>query len=525
MRLPSAGLGLLCMGLIIGLEHLSSIGLYRSIGITPWNPSAGLSVALTFVLGAGFSPYIMLAYVASFFLGMEVKANAIYCIMSISPGAIYIAAGIVMQRWTNFDPGLGRVQDCLRLMVLAAVTASLGAASQIAGLAMSDLLPSGQAFAIAWRSCVGTAVGILTVTPLVLLACHQRSWPRFDLEQLAQLATVLVAAFVIFGYPHAVAYQLFYLMFLPVLWVALRYGIVGAIVVLNLCQIAVIAGAQLRFGPLPGLAPLQTLLVVLVVTGLLVGAVVTERQSSSQRIREQHAALNRALRLRSAGETAAAIAHEISQPITALGAYCGIIKTALARGELELARETADKLQRQCERAGQVVSSIRELIRHGRLVQEPVDLSVLLDGLVELHRAELPAKGVALQVDVPRGFPQLLIDPTQMQQALHNLINNSIEAIESSGRRGTVNIAARLDTDSSAVIEVRDNGPGFPRDFAELASTPFLTTKKNGSGLGLAVARSVAEAHGGSLIIVPTSHGATVRLKIPFATEEPCAAQ
>jgi signal transduction histidine kinase len=520
MRLPQVGLGIIYVLVVIAVEAVSSVGLYRGIGVTPWNPSAGFSVAIVFLGGVQFAPFVVLAHGISQYLDSVPWPSALFSAAFLLPCAVYIFAGLAMRHWPGFDPSLGSVRDCLRLIVLAVATAVFDTLSQIGALDAAGLMPGGHSLAVSWRSFIGSLVGVLTVTPLVLLLARPNLWPAPSLEQVAQFATLVVATLVVFGYPAATAYQLFYLLFLPVLWVALRYGITGSAAVLNLCQIAVIIGAQFRFGPSPGLAPLQTLLVVLVITGLLVGAVVTERQISAKRLRDQHGALNRALRLRSAGETAAAIAHEINQPLTALATYASVVDDALARGETALARETLAKLRKQCERAALVVTSVRELVKHGHLALEPVDLHHLVGELSDIHREELAARGVSLAIDIPRSLPRVWLDPTQMQQALHNLLNNSLEAIVSSGQRGAITISAHVDGASAAVVEVRDNGPGFPQGFEELASTPFLTTKQDGSGLGLAVARSVAEAHGGSLIIAPSSHGATVRLKLPITTEE-----
>lgn len=518
MRPPYLGIGAVYLALVVALEAISAVGLYRHAGITPWNPAAGLSVAAAYLGGIQFAPYVFVSHAVGRLLDANASSSGLHVLSAIAVGATYFGAGLALRRWPGFERSLSTVNDCLRLFVVAVVTGGLASLLQVSGSLAAGLVAPDQLLAVYWRSHVGSLVGILTVAPLVLMLARMRSWTWLTFEQVVQLATVFIVALVIFLFPAATAYQLFYLLFIPVLWVALRFGIVGSIVVLNLCQIAIIVGAQITFGFRPGLAPLQTLLVVLVATGLLVGAVVTERQASAQRIREQHAALNKALRLRSAGETAAAIAHEINQPLTAAGTYAGIIDTALARGDTDLARETAVKLRAQCDRAAAVVASIRALVSQGSLSQESVDVSELVDDLSQLHRDELSAKGVSLSTDIPRDL-RLMVDPTQMQQALHNLINNSIQAIAGTGRRGAITIAARVGEDNSAVLEVRDNGPGFPQGFEELAATPFMTTKQNGSGLGLAVARSVAEAHGGSLVIEPTGYGAVVRLRLPVLSE------
>ena len=128
-------------------------------------------------------------------------------------------------------------------------------------------------------------------------------------------------------------------------------------------------------------------------------------------------------------------------------------------------------------------------------------------------------KGIAFDTVVRGSIATLYCDPVQLQQALYNLINNSIEAIQETGRSGQIRVTA-IPTDDVVTFEVSDDGPGFAAGLDVLLAAPFATTKANGSGLGLAIARSVAEAHGGSLSIVPRDRGATVRLVLPTKRAE-----
>jgi signal transduction histidine kinase len=111
-------------------------------------------------------------------------------------------------------------------------------------------------------------------------------------------------------------------------------------------------------------------------------------------------------------------------------------------------------------------------------------------------------------------LPTILADPIQLEQALDNLITNSIEAIREAQRGSRIILSARME-DGDTYIEVRDDGPGFAPGLESIATTPFMTTKRNGTGLGLAIARSVAEAHGGSLAVNARGTGASIRLRLP----------
>ncbi|MFM1815319.1 MAG: hypothetical protein RLZ98_2014, partial [Pseudomonadota bacterium] len=129
-------------------------------------------------------------------------------------------------------------------------------------------------------------------------------------------------------------------------------------------------------------------------------------------------------------------------------------------------------------------------------------------------------KGITFDISVPPEFPDVSADRVQLQQALLNLVRNSIDAIGSHAKRGEIALTAELDPLGRAEITVSDDGPGFQTGVGEVATTPFLSTKVDGTGLGLAVARTVAEAHGGSLAVLETRKGAAVRLRLPVKGSE-----
>ena len=181
-------------------------------------------------------------------------------------------------------------------------------------------------------------------------------------------------------------------------------------------------------------------MIVLAITGLLLGAVVTERQIASQRLRDQHGALNRALRLRSAGETVAAIAHQINQPLTAISTYSELASAALAKGDVAASKAHLAKISSECDRSAEVLKSVRDLVRHAPAQHQPVQIHALIEEIRELTSSEAAAAQVEVANAVPRDFPTLPGDPIQLQQAIYNLVSNSIEAIQASGRKGRVQV-------------------------------------------------------------------------------------
>lgn len=499
----------------VALDAFSTIGLYREIGVSPWNPAAGLTLAYVCARGLRSWPFVIAAATLSAFTVAPISLPyAQRFVVIVAGSSLWLMAGQMLRTRTEFDPQLQSVNAALFMFAIASVTSAIDTIQYIGALWSAGLVNDQQVFPAAWRHLVGNLVGILAVAPLAmhLRAGKLMTWP--SLTHVIQFSLLCCTLFVIFSYREATTYQLFYLLFIPILWVALREGIGGSILMINITQIGLILGAQMLLTASPSIGALQILMIVLAATGLLTGVVVTERQIAEERLRDQQAALGRALRLRSAGETAAAIAHQINQPITALSTYASIAKDALKSGNTAFAGTALDKLSNECDRAASVLRSIRDLVKQGTLERKPIRLQQIAADLAAQHHKACSVAGIALKLDFPERAPPVYCDQIQVGQALDNLVNNAIEAILETRRPGQIVVEARL-VDDEIRIEVRDDGPGFAPGLSALVTNPFITTKPDGSGLGLAIARSVVEAHGGSLAIVPISLGACIRLRLP----------
>jgi two-component system sensor kinase FixL len=517
-------LGCAFLAAYVALDYVSYVKPYRGLGITPWNPPPGLSIAVVFLGGWAFAPFVLAApAVADIVVRGAALGPKIELLLSLSIGGTYLVSGLALQRMVAFDPRLRTVRDALTLTAVAVAAALVAAAFAVVILFNSGTIFQNEVIAVAWRAAVGDIIGILVVAPVVLLIVTYRPWPRPEplALALAQLVALVGALAVVFGYQDATAFQLFYLLFLPLLWIALSYGPPGAAIALLLIQVGLIIGAEIRFGPDPGLGAMQVLMIALAITGLVVGTIVAEREDTAARLRDQQASINRALRMRSAGEVAATIAHEINQPLTALTTYAGIAAKGMEDGKLDLVARAVDKIRSESVRANEVLQGIRELLRQGTLTKRDVDLAIKLEELESLLAEDLAKKGIRLSIKVASGFPIIRADGIQLQQAVHNLIVNGAEAILSVGRDGNIDVRVSQAETGDALIEVKDDGPGFPPGFDVNEPAPFTTTKPEGSGLGLAVARSIAEAHGGGLSITTSPRGSRVQIKLPIGTGGP----
>lgn len=503
----------------IALDYISHLKPYGSFGATPWNPQAGLSVALIYLGGLSYAwPVLLISAVADYILRNGPLGLWVELLISIVSSAAYVAGGVALQRVVPFEPTLRTLRDAINFIGVACCVAVAAALLFTAVLGIGGELGRGDFPIVFWRMFIGDFTGILVVTPIILQLATLRPLPRPGDDWMYQLLAIAAVMIIIFGYKQATAFQLFYLLFLPLLWVALTYGIAGATAALAVIQVGLVFGAEFRFGNDPGLAALQALMVALTVTGLIVGAVVTEREVSAARAREQQTAINKTLRVRAAGEIAAAIAHEINQPLTAIKTYAAVAAKAL-HDNAPLAEKALNKLTEQNDRAALVIKSIRDLLHQGHYVPAIVDLKKLLADFERLVGSELALRGVSLTHEVPPSFTLVWADEVQLTQALHNLVNNSADAILSVREIGNVAITVARESEQTYSITVTDDGPGFPPGFNTDEPTLFVTTKADGSGIGLSIARTVAEVHGGHLVIQSTRRGASVRLILPTSRE------
>ncbi len=518
MRAMSAGFAYLAV--YAALNFVSYVKPYGSFGVTPWNPEVGLNLALAYLGGIVAAPFFLIAqFATNYVLRGGPMGFWLELVTSAVSGAAFLIAGTILRRMNFIDPRLNSVRDVLHLL-LAILAASLAAAILFTlAIAIGGELGRGDFTHVVRRLVIGDVIGCLTITPFILIFVTLRPWPAPRWDAAFQVAALVGALIVVFGYRDATAFQLFYLLFLPLLWVALTYGTAGVAIAILIIQIGLLIGAEFRFGTDPGLAALQVLMFALALTGFLVGAIFIERENAATRIREQQGALDRAMRTRAAGEVAAGITHEINQPLTALRNYATVARSALENGQTELALESLAKLNTQSDRVANILKSIRDLLHQGTIDISAVSIDDLLNDFSDLMATDLASRGISLKATAPAGFPLVRIDSVQVTQALHNLVNNAADAMTGIGQHGAIRIAvsriASKDRPEFA-ISVTDEGPGFPPSVNVERPVPFVSTKSEGTGIGLSIARTVAEAHGGRLTIASAATGACVTIILPL---------
>lgn len=246
---------------------------------------------------------------------------------------------------------------------------------------------------------------------------------------------------------------------------------------------------------------------------------ITERKRAEEardRLRQLEADLARINRVSTMGELTASLAHEIKQPIGAAVANAEACTRLLHRDRPDLleAREAAMEMVKDARRAADIIDRIRSLYQKGSSQLDMVDVNEVVSEMVVMLQNEAHRHSITIRTDLAEGLPKVMADRVQLQQALMNLMLNSIEAMrETSGELG---LKSQLAEDGQLMISVTDTGVGLPAEKLEQIFDAFFTTKSQGTGLGLAITRSIVEAHGGRIWADANSRqGAIFHFTIP----------
>ena len=238
----------------------------------------------------------------------------------------------------------------------------------------------------------------------------------------------------------------------------------------------------------------------------------SEHKRLESRLREAHLELGHAARLSNAGQIAAALAHELNQPLTAITNSLGAAKRLLARGsfvENDLATKAMDEAVQQSLRAALVVSGLRNFLIRGETETRCENVSAMVDDARALALIGPTASGVEIRVLLDSEAPHIVANRVEIQLVLINLMRNALEAMAGMDRR-KLWVTTTLRRPDLVEFAVADSGPGIGEDMAERIFEPFVTTKRDGMGIGLSICRSIIETHGSRLQFEPNPEGGTI---------------
>jgi two-component system sensor kinase FixL len=295
----------------------------------------------------------------------------------------------------------------------------------------------------------------------------------------------------------------------------------------------------LRMARQPGfgeLLPPLAVALVTIITGigvLLAGFVLRERRSAREareraRFHEHQARLAHAMRVNTVGEMASGIAHELTQPLTAI--------LSRSQAGLRLARSPSpdwgeiigvlDANVHLAKRAGDILARLRAYVSNSGPAPEPTSLNRLISNVAELMQGDLERRGIALELDLDPGDPVCVVDRVSVEQVVHNLVRNAADAIEVLPQeRRAVTVTTTAGSGAAAIV-VRDQGPGIPAVDLPRLFEPFFTTKPDGMGLGLPLCERIVESFGGRITAANAPEGGAVfTIRLPLLGDRKEAAE
>jgi signal transduction histidine kinase len=244
---------------------------------------------------------------------------------------------------------------------------------------------------------------------------------------------------------------------------------------------------------------------------------VDDRKCAEELLRQTQANLAHINRVSMMGELAASLAHEIKQPIAAGVSNAEACLLWLARDQPDLGevREAAREMVKESRRAADIIDRLRSFYKKGAPPErELVDVNEVVREMLGLLRSEANRYSIPMRADLAAELPRVMADRVQLQQVFMNLMLNGIEAMKDTG--GELRIKSERIEDDQLRISISDTGVGLPREKVDNIFDAFVTTKPQGTGMGLKITRSIVEAHGGRLwATANTGRGATFYFTLP----------
>ena len=235
--------------------------------------------------------------------------------------------------------------------------------------------------------------------------------------------------------------------------------------------------------------------------------------------------LARMNRFATAGQLAASIAHEIRQPLSAIvtASTAGLNWLRRATPDLAEARLAMETAVEQSHRADDVIKGVGALFRNEAQERRRVDLNELVEQVLAITAQSRASHAIGLDADLTPDAPVVMGHPIQLQQVILNLVMNAVEAMrDSADPARMLRIQSAVRADGTALIRIRDTGPGVDPKVADNMFQPFFTTKPGGMGMGLSICKTIIEAHGGSLTATPNSpHGMDFQIVLPRERPRP----
>jgi signal transduction histidine kinase len=526
-KASAAALAIISIAAYVGLDRLGLAIARGTPSLAPWNPGVAILIVILLLRGFRWLPVLSAAVLCAALADGAPLRHLVEL-------AVYAGAAWTLRGPLRIDPDLQNFDDVFRFAAVALLAATMTAAFD-AGLQWSAGTPLSALATPFLRYWLGDMIGLSVTGPLLLVhraaLAHPARWRvLLSWQCLAQAGAILGTLYLMF--PRVVGSR-FYPMFIPLVWVAARHGLAGvaaALMPIQLCFVSAMVALDLAANQQ---VKLQILMLSLSLTGLGLGAVISEREraraaaiESESRLKAMRADLDRrrfeiehASRSSLTGELAAALAHELNQPLAAVVNYIGASqRTLLTGGDGSQAVEQMIKAAAQAERAGQVIRRMREFFCNAAVSAEPMPVADMVADVLLLMADEALRAGAVFELDLPAGLVAEA-DKIQIEQVLINLVRNSLDALAGAPGRKVVRLSAARHEAGWIRLSIGDTGPGIDQEVSGSLFTPFTTTRSFGMGLGLTISRSIVQAHGGKLWLDETpGEGTLMHFTLPEAS-------
>lgn len=502
----------------VALDWASYIHPLHGLNITPWNPAPALGLVFLLRFGSRAVPAIGIAIVLAETMvrGLSISLPVTFLVSGLIASCYWLIAR-TLEHLLPRDALLSDRRSLLLWSIVVLVGTLTNSGLVVSVLSLAGYVPSIDISTAILRYWVGEAAGTVVTMPLLLMlldAGGRKQLRDVLLQRYSPLlgAIVLAALWVAFGFGAGGRFHYSYVLFLPVAWAAARHGLPGAVIAAAAVQLGIIATMQWQAVATVAVVDIQMLAGAIALFGFFIGTVVDETRRMS-------AELQQTLRLATAGEMAGAMAHELNQPLTALGAYGSACEHLLARNETgELLRNAVRGMVKESQRAADIMRRLRDFFRTGSTRLETMSLADLVAIALADTEQRMRRDAITVTSVVPPDC-RLLCDKLQIETVLRNLVTNAADAVAAAApERRWIRLDAKHDGPSSICISVEDGGAGFDETSLTRLFSGFQSTKSSGLGLGLVISRAIVEAHGGNLWAEAANHG-VFRLTLPLATE------
>ena len=495
------------LALYVLLDWVSYVEPLRNTNITPWNPNTGVVMACCSARGARWAPLVALGDFGGRAPDRPGAAAVAGAGAVVGLSRLRLRAGGLAAAAPGARRPVGSPKSAAWFAGVTALASGIAAAGYVAIMVSAGELTHADGAAAVARYWIGEFNGIIALTPVLGLRINPRTtWEslrRNPRDLIVQGIGAVSGVSLAFALAAARDVRLFYPLFAPVTWIALRYGVPGAMISVSLVQAALVAALELTPGSIP-LFDVQFPLLSLGVTALFLGALATQRDSALRQMRDQDAALQRSLRFAVGGQLASALTHELNQPMTALISY---VRSSEIMSETQPGADprlpaTLRKAGQEALRAAEVLRRLREFYRGEGARLESTDALAVCAHVAEALQDRMRRSLVECTLHDAGDLPRVMTDRTQLEIVVHNLLVNSLDAFAAVPARAVRPRRIEITGQSRAtevLIAVDDSGPGIGAGVTEKLFEPFVTSKISGMGLGLSLSRTLLRHQGGDL--------------------------